>query len=110
MTVLTQVLLWLLVAVAVISWVITVLLFTFARPSPHITALSERAGSAFCKSVGSSIVAVVVLNTYFHWFQLERPWSVLVIGCALLLLEVPALVWLWVYRADVVHVIRRHRR
>lgn len=106
MNTVTQVVLWLLVAVAGISWVSTTLLLAFARPAPRITALSERAGSALCKSIGSSVIAVLVLNSYTHWFQLERPWTTLVLGCALLLLELPALVWLWVYRVDVVKVIR----
>lgn len=93
-------LLILLVIVPAFSWVTTFLLIALAKQRPFITALTERAFSATFKSVGSTIIALLVLNSYLHWFDLQRPWNILVIGVALLLLEIPALVWLLLYLTD----------
>lgn len=86
-----------LVAIPFVGWVATFVLVRAAMQRPHIAFLTDRALSMALKSAGSSIIGLLAANSYLMWADIERPWSTLLVALALLLLEVPAIVFLWFY-------------
>lgn len=94
---LIAVLIGVLVALPVVGWMGTVVLVRAARQRPHITFLTDRAISMALKSAGSSIIAALAINGVLMFVHIERPWSTLIIAIAILLLEVPALLFVVLY-------------
>lgn len=87
----------LLVAIPFVGWTATFILVRAAVKRPYITFLTDRALSMALKSAGSSIIAAVAVNSYLMFVPIERPWSTLIVAVALLMLEVPAILFLWLY-------------
>jgi len=90
-------LLWSLVVIPVFSWVAAGILVYKAMRRPYITALVERAFVALLTSIASTVIALLVLNSYRHWVHLISPWPVALIAVSLFLLEIPALIWFVLY-------------
>lgn len=94
---LLDVLLWSLAVIPIVSWIVSAILGYRALLRPYIAALVERAVVSVLGSVASTVIAVLVINSYWRWFHLDSPWSLALIAVALLLLEIPSLIWIVLY-------------
>jgi hypothetical protein len=86
-----------LIVIPIVSWATAIILIRLAIQKPYITSLTERAISGVLKAVGSTGVAFIALNTLQHWIDVPRPWGIGILAICLLILEIPAAVWLSLY-------------
>lgn len=88
-----------LVVAPVFSWTAAAILVRIALQRPYITGIVERAAGSVLKAFGSTLIALVILNSLFHWVTLPRPWTIGLIAISLFLLEFSSYVWLALYAA-----------
>ena len=86
-----------LILLPIFSWVTALILVRLAIQRPYITSLVERTVSALLKAVASTGIAALGLNSFLHFWTLDRPWGIGFLAACLLLLEFPAAIWLWLY-------------
>lgn len=89
-----------LIVLPVFSWVSAAILIRLAIKKPYITSLAERAISAVLKAVASTGIALIALNSFLHFWELQRPWGIGILAACLVLLEIPAAIWLSLYYSD----------
>ena len=91
------VLVTLLIVLPIVGWANTVVLVRAARQRPYITFLTDRAISMALKSVGSSLIAALAINSVLDLVDLDRPWSTLLVAIAIVLIELPAALFTVLY-------------
>lgn len=92
-----DVLIFVLIALPLFSVATAVIATRAAVRKPYIPALTERAAAFILKAIASSIVAFLAVNSRLHIVELPRDSGLLGLVVALVLLELPVLVWAYLY-------------